>query len=1109
MIKKNKTIQSVFKGVLTAFVLLMFTGSPGATQVKQLTAFNTVSKNERQTVTVDFKDEPLAEALQKLAKLVRVGISYSTQSVPDKSITYSAENADIYQVLGDLFEGTRLYATLSGNRKVIVIKELPEQRAPRQATISGTVYDASTRESLPGASVSLEGTNTGAITDANGFYEIKNVEAGSYTLVASFIGYVANKQSVQVADDDNIRIDISLEPDLLSLEEVVVTGYSTRRRSVPTGSVSRIESRDFNEKLINSPDQALQGRMTGVQVISSSGQPGSGLQIRVRGIGSINAGNSPLYIVDGVQVQSTSSALVQTNVLALLNPDDIESIEVLKDASATALYGAQGSNGVVLINTKQARKGQSEISVSTQIGYNEQPTKIPTLDGPTWTDIMIQGYLNVYKDRGETSEAQIAHRTQQAIDNFGDPATAQTYDWQDELSRAGALHKINVSATTGLDKTRIFLSGSYDFEEGAAIGSDFDRLAFRSNIDHQFTDRFTVASRLSVTSSTSNGVVTGSANIRSPFHGGITQRPIDAIYTDEGGYNHNDVIRINLVQLLNENVSQAKTKQMRGNITGIYELTDNLSFRSQWGVDYKNIRDRFYDSANLPRYAAIGGRVTERFREGVNFNTNQILEYQESFSKHNVNAIGGFEYRMNQSGSIKAHGEQLPNAVFNQLDLTAENFEVSGRSSQAKFAGFLGRIDYNFDNKYFVSGNLRYDGSSRFGAKNQWGLFYSGALAWEMANEEFMSSIDFIDQLKFKVSYGITGNSSIGDFVSRSLFGAGGDPYNGAQGLRPSSLGNDVLTWEEAHKFDLGMEFAFLNSRIFGDFGVFNNKNKNLLLDAWLPTDSGFSSIIQNSGTVRNRGLELELGVRWLAARDYSWTTSFNYTYQENEIIELVDGLDLLGSSVRVGYPIDIIWDYNYAGINPADGRAFWYDKDGEITYLRESEDQVMRGKYSPDFYGGLTNTFSYKNLSLNVFFQYEYGRSTYNSTLGYRLHSVSTERGLSQDVADKSWQQPGDIAEYPRYYNSSSFPGSSSHTTSSTAIKDASYIRLKEMRLNYNLPVSLIEKINLTNANIFVQGRNLVTWTNYPYGDPEMVGNATGAYPQSRQIALGVNFKF
>ncbi len=972
--------------------------------------------------------------------------------------------------------------------------------AVAQITVTGTVTSSEDGEPIPGASVTVRGTTIGTVTDFEGTYSIE-VPSEESILVFSFVGMISSE--VMVGDQRTINAE--LETDVVGLDEIVVTGYSIRQRSEPTGAISRVIGDDFRETLIQSPDQALQGRMSGVLVSHASGQPGSGLLVRVRGRGSISASSSPIYIVDGIQVRTDyTSAIVEDNALASISADDIESIEVLKDASATALYGAQGANGVVLITTRQARKGQTQINVSSQLGINEQPAHLDVMDGPTWTETMIQGYVNYYVDRGEDPDV----RRQMAIDRYGDPATAPTYDWQDALFRAGALRKISVSASSGFEDTRIYLSGSYDYEEGPVLASDFNSMRFRSNIDHSFSDRFTVATRLSASTSTANGLVTGSAYINSPFHGGYTQRPIDAIYTEDGGYNHNDYIRINLVQQSNENIRQANTKQFRGSVTGVYELSDNISFRSLWGIDYRTVRDRSYTSALLPRYEDRGGSLSERFREAVSFNTNQIVEFQQSFNQHSVTLLGGFEYRQNDRESFRASGQQFPNPIFTQLDLAAEETGISGRTSHSKFAGFFARADYVFDRKYYLTANVRYDGSSRFGSENRWGLFYSGALAWELTQEPFMQQFEFINQLKIRTSYGITGNSSISDFAALSLFGSGGT-YEGATGLRPSGLGNDLLTWEEARTLDIGFEYAVLNNRLYGSVNWFNQRNRNLLLNAWLPTDSGFSSIARNSGVVDNLGWELEIGARWVTTDNFSWNTNFNFTHQENEIVELVDGHDILGSSTRVGYPIDIRWHMKYAGINPADGRVFWYDTDGHLTYRRTSSEYQHIGNYSPDFYGGLTNRFDYRNFSLTAFFQYEYGRGTYNSTIGRRMQSVRTERGLLNRVAELAWQEPGDMTEIPRHYISSSFPGSSSHYNSSLFWRDASYIRLKEVRLNYSLPAQWIQGYNISSVRTFVQGRNLITWTNYPYGDPEMVGTATGDYPQSRQITVGLNLQF
>lgn len=1048
-----------------------------------------------QLISLQLKSGSIREAFKQIEEQTHYNFFYNDNFQDlNKVVSIEEYNTDFTDVMHALLDDTNLtYRMLEGNLVVIA----PNQ--PSGIMITGVVRSVD-GETLPGATVAIRGTSTGVITDIDGNYAIR-VPDQNAVLVFSFVGMITDEVAVR----NQTVINVTLQSATIGLEEIVVTGYSVRQRSQQTGAITRVVGDDIRESLVQSADQAIQGRMSGVLATHSSGQPGSAMQLLVRGRGSISASSSPVIIVDGVQVRTDfSSALVEDNPLSTINPNDIESIEVLKDASATALYGAQGANGVILITTRQARRGETRFNFSSQFGINEQPRKLDIMDGPTWVETMIQGYVNYYVDRNGDPVA----RRQQAIGIWGDPATAPTYDWQEELTRAGAIRRVNFSASAGLDNTRVYFSGSYDYEEGAVIASDFGAFRFRSNIDHKFNDRLSIATRLSASTSTANGLSQGSANINSPFHGGYTQRPIDAIYTEDGGYNHNDWIRVNLVQQANENIRMSRTNQLRGSITGVYQIFDKLAFRSLWGIDYRVVRDRSHTSALLPRYVNRGGTTTERFRETNSLSTNQLLEYSDVFGQHNLVVLGGFEYRQNDRENVTASAEQFPNPIFYHLDLAAELLSVSGGTSHSKFAGFFSRVDYNYDMKYFLTGNVRYDGSSRFGAQNRWGLFYSGAFAWDIHREDFMQDIGFINQLKFKTGYGITGNSEIGDFSSRSMFGSGGT-YQGGTGLRPSGLGNDMLTWEEAHTLDIGIEFSVWNYRIYGAINRFNQRNKNLLLFAWLPTDSGFSGIDRNTGEVQNIGWEFELGGRWYSTEDFSWSTHFNYTHQSNEVISLVDGLDFIGSTVRVGQPLDIIWGNEFAGINPADGRAMWYDRFGNITYTRSSADATVLGKYSPDFFGGLTNQVRYKSFTLTAFFQYEYGRNTTNSTVGRRMQSVGSERGLMARVAELAWQQPGDIAELPRHYNSTSFVGSSGHDHTSLYVKDASYIRFKELRLDYRLPRQWAESARLSRASMFVQARNLYTWTTYPFGDPEVDGESTGSYPQSRQIAVGINIDF
>ena len=1055
-------------------------------------------------LTVEFDGAPVIKAVEQLAAQNDLRLNFNPEiNYTDKYITGSFNNQPLRHILSEILQDTGLNYLVSSSGHLVLFNDY--QLEMLTGRITGRILDEETEEPIIGASVYISELEIGSGTDLDGSYELEDIPEGTYVIEISSLGYQPESTTVEIIAGQEQELIFTLEPDVADLDQLVVTGFSVRPRSIETGTLSRVEGERIRESLIQSPDQALQGRMSGVRVTGTSGQPGSAPQVRVRGLGSINAGNSPLYIVDGVQVQGGNSAsYVRSNPLTGINPSDIQSIEVLKDASATALYGAQGANGVVQITTNQGQAGQTEINVSTQLGYTETPELLEVMDGPTWTETQIQGYVNFYKDRGQDPD----FRRELAIDIYGDPESAPTYNWVDEMYRSGALHKMNISAASGFDNTRIFLSGGYDYEQGTVYGTDFESLRFRSNIDHDFSDRISVASRMNLTSSNASGIQHGSANIRSPFHGGYTQRPIDPIYTEDGDWNHNDWIRINVPHSLRVNDFSVATRQLSGSLTGVYNISPHLSFRSLWGLDYRTTRDTGHTSARLPRYASTGGSKTENFRSSTSMNTNQLLEYQQQFNQNSVTLMGGFEYRHYHQERIRASGENFPNPDITQLDLAAENFQAGGRTTEAKFAGFFSRAEYNYDQRYFASASLRYDGSSRFGAQNRWGLFYAGALSWDIAEEAFMDNVDILNRFRLRTSYGITGNSSIGNFASRSLFGSGGQ-YEGNTGFRQSGLGNDLLTWEEARTLDIGIDFAIMQDRFYGDVNWFNTRNENLLLNAWLPTDSGFSSITRNAGTVQNRGLEVELGAYWISTNDFTWSTEFNITVEQNEILELVDGVEQLGSSTIVGEPIDILVRNKFAGINPADGRPFWYDQHGEITYQRRSEDTQVLGTYSPDKYGGLTNTFSYRNLSLSTFFNFEYDKVTYNSTVGRRMHMVSTGRGLLARLEDRQWQEPGDIAEYPRPYEASSFPGSSSHNHSSVFVNDASFIRLKEVRLDYFMPVQWTQRLSIDQSNIFVQARNLHVWTNYPHGDPEFTGQGTGNYPQPKQFTVGLNLQF
>ncbi len=985
-----------------------------------------------------------------------------------------------------------------------------------QTGVEGTVTEADTDEPLAGATVMIEETMQGASTDTDGFFQILEMESGTYTLKVTFVGFVEHRQQITVEAGEVTNLDIELSTDAMGLDELVVTGYSIRQRREVTGAISSVRSEQIRERAIQTPDQALQGRSAGLQFVGSSGQPGAGSTIRIRGTGSINSGNAPLYIVDGVPLEQTFRSDIATsnsNVLVGLNPSDIESIDVMRDAEATAIYGAQGANGVVIINTTQGRAGETEFTANMKYGVSDIHTKYDLMSGPEQVRFMMEAYANRWEDRGLSREAG----EQVAISRHGDPDEVGTYDWFDALTRTGSNNRFSLSANGGNESTRFYISGNYEDHEGTVISSTFDRASLRSNIDHDATDRLSFSTRINLSRSQFNGQSEGGGNfINSPFHGGVTGRPTTPIYNEDGTYNQDiPAILYNMVQVANEEERIGREFQLIGNLAATFEVNENLAVRGQYNADVRFSRDRRYNNPVIPRYNNYGGSVYERTRETQNYSSNVVADYIQTFGEaHNVSALLGGEYRHRDYRFHAASGEELPNPLLGQLNLAGVAAAVSGRTTEYKTAGVFSRLQYNYDSKYYLSVNLRYDGHSRFGDNKQWGLFYSGALAWDAAKEDFMRDITWIDELKPRVSYGITGNASIGDFASHALFGSGGT-YQGETGLRPSQLGNADLGWETARSTDLAVDYALFDNRVYGSIGVYRVDNEDLLLSRFLPNDSGFSSITENVGAVRNEGLEIELGAVVFARGQFSWSSEYNITFQRSEVLALEGDQEWMwdpgvsASRIYVGEPRHQWWVRNYAGVNPADGRALFFDEDGNLANSVGGDDYHKAGSREPDFYGGWSNQFRYGPISMDVFFQYQFGNKVLDEQYSNFHMAPHRGRNLSPDMF-RRWQQPGDITDVPKAYSQSSFPGGTGHNLwSDRRLFDGSYIRLKSINVSYQLPVNLTNQLRLNSMTVFARAENLITWTEYPGLDPEVLSRQQTNYPLPRSFEFGAEIKF
>lgn len=975
--------------------------------------------------------------------------------------------------------------------------------------ITGTVKSNEDGLPIPGASVTVKGTSIGVATDIDGMYSLE-VPEGSRILVFSFVGLLTQEQSIGT----RTRIDVSLDPDVTALSEVVIVGYGATPKREVTGSIASVKGEAIENMPVQSFDRALQGRAAGVQVTATSGAPGGGINVRVRGVGSINAGSDPLYIVDGVQVASGGlGGQASNNLLNSINPNDIQSIEVLKDAATAAIYGAQAANGVVIITTKKGKAGKTQFNLSLQEGTVEAIKVIPTLDATELATMKIEAFQNRFTRVGPsgTNGTSLADARQRAINIYGDPATVQSTDWQEAVYRTGRSRIVDFSANGGDEKTKFFLSASYNLNEGQVIKSDFERGTVRLNLDHKANDRLSFDVNMSLATTTQNGAIADGAFINSPFFAALFTLPNQPIFKEDGTYNAPlpGTFGYNLVQSVEFETRKLVRNQTVSSFAANYKISDKLRWRSFVGVDYAVARDDNYRDARVPQFAPTGGSAAVASRTLLNWNTNHTITYTNTFNKvHSVNVLAGTEFRVEENEEFNATGQGFPNGLFRSLQNAATPFAVGGFYTTWKVGSFFANAKYDYKDKYLVTATARYDGSSRFGANNRWGLFYSGALAYRLSSEDFMKDVTWVDDLKIRASYGITGNSSIGNFASRALFGGGGN-YVGLPGIRPSQLGNDDLSWEKAETFNLGLDFAIFGSRIFGAVEVYDRINKDLLLNAALPVDSGFGSITTNIGKVQNQGLEVELNTVNIDKGDFKWSTSFNVSFQRNEILEL-DGRETIGTTLRVGYPVSIYWYPEYAGVNPADGRAMYLDTLNNITYNPQGRDARYAGTPLPKGFGGLTNTFSYKGLTLEVFFQGQWGNMNLNNTAFF--HEAAGGAGWNQAKSQlRRWQQPGQITDVPKAYEGvePGVTGSRANIFSTRQMEDASYIRLKQVTLSYSLPSPLVERMNLRQVRFFLQGINLATFTSYTGFDPELLATDIGRYPQAKQITGGVTVAF
>ncbi len=991
--------------------------------------------------------------------------------------------------------------------------------------IKGKILDAEDGAPLPGVAILVKGTGTGTVTDDNGSFSIK--ASKNDVLICSFIGYEA--QEVAVGSNTDLLIKLTTSSKLL--QETVVVGYgNSYSKKESTGANSRIRGGDIENLTVPSLDKAMQGRMAGVQITAANGVPGGAVQVRIRGVGSISAGNDPLYVIDGVQLNSRGDGggNINTNPLAFLNPNDIESIDVLKDPATAAIYGAQAANGVVLITTKSGKnaKNKTDITFNAYRGSTEPIRVLGTMNTQDFINARIEAIKNVTTNpvlatiKGDVLQAIGYSRdlTDDAI------AALPSYNWQDAVYKTGIVDNYDVSLKSGNANTNFYVSASYNKQDAALINIDFKRYAGRLSMNHKVNDKFRFETGVNLSSFTQTGPYgdpAGTTAFGAAQYSAPVILPFNQIYNADGSFYGLPGSGTTLVGDLSQNIvatsnyikATGTTNQVVGNLTMFYNLTKDLYFRGLVGMDYRDVKTSFYGDPRLNDYYNSRGVYSETGDNNTNKTTNITLNYSKATNKHSYGGLVGAEYREEVWTGSNFNAAGFPSPEFYTPNAAAEPTSVGGFWTSVRRAGTFANLRYGYDNRYLFNVITRYDGSSRFGANNKWGLFPSISAKWNIAEEAFLKNSKTVSDLGLRISFGTTGNDNIGNFDSRRLYGLGG-VYQGNSGIRPSALGNPNLKWEKNQTLNFGLDYGFFKGKVKGAIEVYERLSKDLLLSRSLPTTNGFSSILENVGEVQNRGIEFEINTTNIDRGGFLWESNFNVSYQTNKVTKLSAGDSVLPGdlSIRVGYSLFTNVGVPYAGVNPANGRPMWYDINNNLTYLVATADNRPLGHNQlPTFFGGFNNRFSYKGFELEVFFQYDLGRVLPNLQEFRLADNGAVLRNGLKYYWDNRWTTPGQITEVPKPVNNrTEISGRvSSYQSTSRFYQDGSYLRLKQVSLSYIVPAKVLNRVNMKSLKVYAQGINLKTWSNWTGFDPEFANlngsQNQGVIPIAKNFTVGV----
>ncbi|KAA0989667.1 SusC/RagA family TonB-linked outer membrane protein [Dyadobacter aurulentus] len=993
---------------------------------------------------------------------------------------------------------------------------------------------------LPGASVQLKGTTTGTQTDADGNYTI-NISGPESVLIFSFVGMTSQELTV----GSQSVIDVQLKSDTRNLSEVVVTGFGSQIKRDLTGNIAQVKGTEIQNMPVASVDAALQGRAAGVYVNSGSGKLGQAINVRIRGNSSISASSQPLYVVDGMPITTadvSNSTGGATNPLADINSNDIESIEILKDASAGAIYGSRAANGVVLITTKRGKAGKTNVSINYQLGSSEATRRVDFLNADQYVKFYTMAANN--RDRIDDVDPSDPDSYTQyllgeggflddySLGTFGTPDQKE-YLWQDQAFQKAPMQQLDFQLNGGSDKTKFFISGQYLDQKGVIIGNKLNRLSARMNLDHQAYKWLqvglsmglarTINRRLPGDNAFSNPLQMAALTPLTPFTDPSTGLPTGTPPGEVG-------VPLYFNPMITSKYASFIATSFR-NLTNAYaqiSFTPELKFRSELGIDLLNQNEEsYYQTQNVRNVSTASSGLGENFATFItNYNTNNFFSYDKTMGNHSIGATLGMSYQQSQNKLSFIEGSQFPSNSYKKIASAATKSGGSSSETNFRFLSYFLRFNYKFSEKYLISASARIDGSSRFGVNSRYGFFPSVSAGWVLTEENFLKDNNVLSFLKLRGSYGSTGNSEIGDFPQLGLF-SGDAGYAGAAGQRPSQLANPDLKWETTKQADFGIDFGLFNNRINGEIDYYEKKTDGLLLEVNVPATTGFSIKVANVGKLENKGFEFVLNTQNLIGK-FKWSTSLNLAANRNKVTDIQDQIIEGGlanmSRVMEGQPVGVFYTVEYAGVDPANGNALFYKNtptEGRTTVTNSgynSAQRVVSGNPNPKLVGGITNTFSFKGFDLNVFFNGVAG----NKINFYGVGQYASANGIYEDnqTTDQlnAWtpENPNTNVPEARFYRGNG------NQASSRYIMDGSYLRLRTVTLGYNLPSNITSKIKMDRVRLYVSGLNLATFTNYKGWDPEVntddlsardlkFATGTDFYtpPQPRTILVGINVGF